>query len=128
MPIAFFALVVALMPFAIGPDARVLARIGPGALWVAALTASLLPVERLIEPDRSEGVLDQLVLRGMAEETIACAKIIAHWLAFTPLLLIAAVPGSALLAMDGGSLVSDRAGATRRDARPRSARRSRSPR
>jgi len=104
LPIAFFALVVALMPFAIGPDARVLARIGPGALWVAALTASLLPVERLIEPDRSDGVLDQLVLRGMAEETIAFAKIVAHWLAFTPLLLIAAVPGSVLLAMDGGSL------------------------
>jgi heme exporter protein B len=104
LPIAFFALVVALTPFAVGPDARILARIGPGVLWVAALTASLLPVDRLIEPDRSDGVLDQLVLHGMAEESIAFAKIVAHWLAFTPLLLIAAVPGSVLLAMDGGSL------------------------
>ena len=104
LPIAFFALVVALMPFAVGPDARLLARIGPGTLWIAALTAALLPVERLIEPDRADGVLDQLVIRGMAEESIALAKIVAHWLTFAPLLLIAAVPGSILMAMDGGSL------------------------
>jgi heme exporter protein B len=104
LPIAFFLLVAALMPFAIGPDARLLARVGPGALWIAALTAALLPVERLIEPDRGDGVLDQLLLRGMAEETIAFAKIVAHWLTFAPLLLVAAVPASALLAMDGASL------------------------
>lgn len=104
LPIAFFALVVVLMPFAVGPDARLLARIGPGTLWIAALTAALLPVERLVEPDRSDGVLDQLLLHGMAEESIAFAKIVAHWLTFAPLLLIAAVPGSALLAMNGGAL------------------------
>jgi heme exporter protein B len=104
LPLAFFALVVALMPFAVGPDARLLGRIGPGVLWVAALTAALLPIERLIEPDRAEGVLDQLALHGVADETIAAAKILAHWLTFAPLLLIAAVPGSALLAMDGASL------------------------
>jgi heme exporter protein B len=104
LPIAFFLLVAALVPFAIGPDARVLARIGPGALWIAALTAALLPVERLIEPDRSDGVLDQLFLHGMAEESIAAAKVAAHWLTFAPLLLVAALPASALLAMDGSSL------------------------
>ena len=105
LPIAFFALVVALMPFAVGPDARLLARIGPGALWIAALTAALLPIERLIEPDRADGVLDQLALHGMAEESTAFAKIVAHWLTFAPLLLIAAVPGSVLLAIDGPTLV-----------------------
>ena len=87
------------MPFAVGPDARLLSRVGPGALWIAALTAALLPVERLIEPDRADGVLDQLALHGLAEESIAAAKIFAHWLTFAPLLLIAAVPGAALLAM-----------------------------
>ncbi|HEX5239288.1 MAG TPA: heme exporter protein CcmB [Sphingomicrobium sp.] len=106
LPIAFFLLVAALVPFAIGPDARLLARIGAGALWIAALTAALLPVERLIEPDRSDGVLDQLLLHGMAEESIAIAKVIAHWLTFAPLLLIAAAPASALLAMDGKSLAT----------------------
>jgi heme exporter protein B len=104
LPIAFFLLVAALMPFAIGPDARLLARIGPGALRIAALTAALLPIERLIEPDRADGVLDQLFLNGMAEESIAFAKIAAHWLTFAPLLLVAAIPASALLAMGGVSL------------------------
>ncbi|HVE01824.1 MAG TPA: heme exporter protein CcmB [Sphingomicrobium sp.] len=105
LPLAFFLLVATLVPFAIGPDARLLAQIGPGVLWIAALTAALLPIERLIEPDRSDGVLDQLSLRGVAEEAVAAAKIFAHWLTFAPLLLIAAVPGSALLAMDSASLV-----------------------
>ena len=105
LPIAFFLLVAALVPFAIGPDARLLARIAPGILWIAALTAALLPVERLIEPDRADGMLDQLALHGLAEETIAVAKIIAHWLTFAPLLLLAAIPASALLAMTGPSLV-----------------------
>lgn len=104
LPVAFFLLVAALMPFAIGPDARLLARIGPGVLWIAALTAALLPIERLVEPDRADGILDQLTLHGVAEETIAFAKIIAHWLTFAPLLLLAALPASALLAIDGASL------------------------
>jgi heme exporter protein B len=104
LPVAFFLLVAALVPFAVGPDARLLARIGPGALWIAALTAALLPVERLIEPDRADGTLDQLALHGVAEEAVAAAKIASHWLTFGPLLLIAAVPASALLAMDGASL------------------------
>jgi len=104
LPIAFFLLVATLVPFAIGPDARLLGRIGPGILWIAALTAALLPIERLIEPDRADGVLDQLALHGAAEESVAFAKMVAHWLTFAPLLLVAALPGSALLAMDGRSL------------------------
>jgi heme exporter protein B len=104
LPIAFFLLVATLVPFAIGPDARLLSAIGSGVLWIAALTAALLPVERLIEPDRADGVLDQLAIHGLAEESVAFAKIGAHWLTFAPLLLIAAVPASALLAMDGASL------------------------
>ena len=106
LPIAFFLLVVALMPFAIGPDPRLLGRIGPGVLWIAALTAALLPVERLIEPDRADGVLDQLALQGLANESIGFAKIFAHWLTFGPLLLVAAIPGAALLAMDGRALIA----------------------
>ena len=105
LPVAFFLLVAALVPFAIGPDARLLARIGPGALWIATLTAALLPIERLIEPDRADGVLDQLFLHGVAEESAAAAKVAGHWLSFAPLLLVAAVPASALLALDGASLV-----------------------
>ena len=105
LPIAFFLLVATLMPFAIGPDAQLLARVGAGALWIAALTAALLPIERLVEPDRADGVLDQLALHGVVEESAAIAKIVAHWLTFAPLLLIAAVPASAVLAMNAASLV-----------------------
>ena len=103
LPIAFFLLIATLMPFAIGPDARVLARVGAGTLWIAALTAALLPIERLIEPDRADGVLDQLALQGMAEEVIAVCKIAAHWLTFAPLLMVAALPASALLGLDRAS-------------------------
>ena len=104
LPIIFFLAVAALVPFAVGPDARLLERIGGGALWIAALTAALLPIERLVEPDRADGILDQLALHGLADESIAAAKIAAHWLTFAPLLLIAAVPGSVLLGMPLDSL------------------------
>jgi heme exporter protein B len=105
LSVAFFLLVVALIPFAVGPDVRLLGRIGAGVLWIAALTAALLPVERLVEPDRADGVLDQLALHGLADESIAAAKILAHWLTFGPLLLVAAIPGAALLGMDGRALI-----------------------
>lgn len=104
LPVAFFLLVATLIPFAVGPDARLLERIGGGALWIAALTAALLPIERLVEPDRADGVLDQLALHGLAEESVAAAKIAAHWLTFAPLLLLAAAPGSALLGMGSEGL------------------------
>lgn len=104
LPIAFFLLIATLMPFAIGPDARLLGRIAPGILWVAALTAALLPIERLIEPDRADGVLDRLSLHGVLEESVAVAKIVVHWLTFAPLLLVAAIPASALLAMNADAL------------------------
>lgn len=105
LPIAFFLLVATLAPFAVGPDSRLLARIGPGVLWIAALTAALLPIERLIEPDRADGMLDQLLLHGVADETVAACKIAAHWLTFGPLLLVAAFPAAALLDIDGQALV-----------------------
>ena len=105
LPIAFFLLVATLVPFAVGPDARLLSRIGPGALWIAALSAALLPIERLIEPDHANGLLDQLLLHGVADESIAAGKIAAHWLTFGPLLFVAAFPAAALLHIDGHALV-----------------------
>ena len=104
LPVAFFLLVATIVPFAIGPDAQLLGRIGGGALWIAALTASLLPIERLIEPDRADGTLDQMAVAGVAEEMIGAAKIAGHWLTFGPLLLIAAVPASAMVGLDAAAL------------------------
>jgi len=97
LPAAFFLLVATLVPFAVGPDARLLERIAGGALWIAALTAALLPIERLVEPDRADGILDQLFVREIADESVAAAKIAGHWLAFGPLLLASAIVGAFLL-------------------------------
>lgn len=104
LPAAFFLLVATLVPFAIGPDAKLLERIGGGALWIATLTAALLPIERLIEPDRADGVLDQLFVRGIADEAVAAAKVAGHWLAFGPLLLASAIVGALLLRLPAQQL------------------------
>lgn len=104
LPVAFFMLVATMIPFAVGPDAQLLARVGGGALWIAALTAALLPIERLVEPDRADGVLDQFAVAGISEELVAAAKIVGHWLTFGPLLLVAAVPGSVMVGIDGAAL------------------------
>src|SRR5206468_2650863 len=92
LPLIFFLLVATLFPFAVGPDGPLLARTGGGALWMAALLAALLPVDRLVEPDRAGGVLDQLFLRGVDEESISFAKLAGHWLSFGPPLMLAAIP------------------------------------
>ncbi len=104
LPVAFFLLVATLFPFAVGPDAPLLARTGAGVLWMAALLAALLPIERLIAPDAEAGVLDQLAARGIADEAVAAAKIVAHWLSFGPPLMLAALPAAALLGIDGAAL------------------------
>jgi heme exporter protein B len=110
LPLAFFLLVATLFAFAVGPDGRLLARIGGGVLWMAALLAALLPVDRLVEPDRLNGVLDQLALRGLSDEAVAAAKLVAHWLSFGPPLMLAALPAAALLRIDGPTLLRVEAG------------------
>jgi len=104
LPIVFFLLVATLFPFGIGPDARLLARVGGGVIWAAALLAALLPVERLIAPDLESGVLDQLRVRGMGDAEVAAAKMLGHWLGFGPALLLATIPAAALLDLHGETL------------------------
>lgn len=104
LPVLFFLLVATAFPFAVGPDAPLLARTGGGMLWVAALLAALLPIDRLVQPDRDAGVLDQLAVRGVADEVIAAVKIGAHAVGFGLPLLIALLPASALLAQDAGRM------------------------
>ena len=104
LPIIFFLLVATLFPFAVGPDLALLGKVGGGALWTAALLAALLPVERLFAPDLAAGTLDQMVVRGIGEEEIALARIVAHWLSFGPPLMLAALPASALTGLDGPTL------------------------
>ncbi len=104
VPVMFFVIVGALFPFAVGPDARLLARIAPGIVWVAALLAALLPVETLVAADRADGTFDQLVARGIALETVAAARLAAHWLGFALPLLLALPVAGVLLGLDGAGL------------------------
>lgn len=100
LPVLFFLLVATAFPFAVGPDAPLLARTGGGMIWVAALLAALLPIDRLVRPDLDAGVLDQLAVRGMPDEVTAAIKIAAHAIGFGLPLLIALLPAAALLAQD----------------------------
>lgn len=91
MGVLFFLIVVILVPFAIGPDPNLLARIGPAILWIGALLASLLALDRLLAADYEDGSLD-LILTGQSSLELAVAvKAAAHWLT-TGLPLIVAVP------------------------------------
>jgi heme exporter protein B len=108
LPVMFFVLTAALFPFAVGPDARLLARIAPGIIWVSALLASLLPVETLLAPDVEDGSIDQLIARGIALELVCAARIIAHWIGFAvPLLAALPVAGVLLgLSSDDGTRIA----------------------
>ncbi len=104
LPVLFFLAVAMLYPFAVGPDAPLLARSGGGVIWVAALLAAILPLDRLVEPDLELGMFDQWALRGIGEETVIAVRVLAHWLSFGPPLMLAALPASALVGIDGRAL------------------------
>jgi len=94
----FFLAVIAAAPFAIGPDLNLLARIGPAMLWIGALLASLLGLDRLFQADRDDGSLDMFILasdRHMLALTVAI-KAAAHWTA-SVLPLVIAAPALGLL-------------------------------
>jgi len=104
LPVLFFIAVAMLFPFAVGPAPELLARTGGGVIWVAALLASILPLDRLLQRDVERGFFDQLYLRGIAEELVVAVRLLAHWLSFGPPLMLAAVPAAALLGLDGTTL------------------------
>jgi len=104
LPLLFFLAVAMLYPFGVGPDARLLARTGAGVVWVAALLAAILPLDRLIEPDVESGMFDQWALRGLSEEAVIAVRVVAHWLCFGVPLLIATPVAATLLSLDGDVL------------------------
>ncbi len=104
LPLLFFLSVAMLFPFAVGPDATLLGRTGGGVIWVAALLAAILPLDRLVEPDLEQGFFDQWAMRGITEEWIIAVRMLAHWLSFAPPLMLASVPAAALLGLDGAKL------------------------
>jgi heme exporter protein B len=94
--VLFFLIVVTLTPFAIGPDLSLLARIGPAILWLGALLASLLALDRLIAMDHEDGSLDLILLARVPLELTLASKAVAHWLT-TGLPLVIAAPLLGLL-------------------------------
>jgi len=93
----FFLIVVTLLPFAVGPDLALLQRIGPAILWLGALLASLLTLDRLFATDYEDGSLDLLITGGLPLELSVAAKAIAHWLTTgLPLVIISPLLGMLL--------------------------------
>ena len=96
LALVFFLLTVTLFPLGIGPEPAILARVAPGVLWVAALLAAMLSLDRLFQADFEDGSLEQLTLSGLPVSLIVLAKIISHWLT-TGLPLLLAAPVLAVL-------------------------------
>jgi heme exporter protein B len=80
LALAFFALVATLVPLGVGADLKLLARIAGGVLWVGAVLAALLSLDRLFQSDYEDGSLDLLALSPLSLEAVAAAKIAGHWL------------------------------------------------
>ncbi len=80
LALAFFAAVATLVPLGVGADLKLLARIASGVLWVAAVLAALLSLDRLFQADFDDGSLDLLALSPLPLETVSAVKIAAHWL------------------------------------------------
>lgn len=100
LPPAFFLAVALLVPFAIGPDRERLASVGGGVAWLAALLAALLPAESLWRAERADGTLDQLAVRGVGEEALAAARLVAVWIGLAGPLVLALPLAVPLLALD----------------------------
>ena len=94
MIVIFFVVVVVLFPLAIGPEQKILSRVSAGIIWVAALLAAMLSMDRLFETDYDDGSLDLLVLAPHPIEILVLAKVLAHWLTTgLPLIIISPLLG-----------------------------------
>ncbi len=104
LAIAFFVLTVTLFPLGIGPGPEILARVSAGVVWVAALLATLLSLDRLFQADYEDGSLDLLALAPFPLEVAVLAKCAAHWVTTGVPLLVAAPVLALLLNLDAGGL------------------------
>ena len=101
MVVTFFVLTVVLFPFGIGPEAGILERVSAGVLWVTALLASMLSLDRLFQADYEDGSLELLLLTPAPLMGVVLAKVLAHWLTTGLPLLVAAPILAVLLHMNG---------------------------
>lgn len=106
MVVTFFILTVVLFPFGIGPESGILERVSAGVLWVTALLASLLSLDRLFQADYEDGSLELLVLTPAPLEVVVIAKVAAHWLTTGLPLLVAAPVLAVLLHMNADGFLT----------------------
>ena len=104
--VLFFLSVVVLMPFAVGPELLLLKRLGPAILWLGAMLASLLTLDRLFLADHEDGSLDLIVMSRSSLELVCLAKAAAHWLASSVPLIVAAPALGLLLNLDGAAMLA----------------------
>ena len=102
--LVFFLMIVTLLPFALGPDLNLLSRIGPAILWIGAVLATLIGLDRLFQADEEDGSLDLMRLSPLPMELIVLAKVAAHWLVTGLPLALAAPLFGLLLAMPGDAM------------------------
>lgn len=102
--IAFYAVAVTLFPLGVGPEADVLAAIAPGVLWIAALLAALISLDRLFQADFEDGGLEGLALGPLPLSLVALAKAAAHWIAMLLPLVILSPVFALMLQLGGESL------------------------
>ncbi len=103
--LAFFLIVVVLVPFGVGPEAAILTRIAPGILWVAALLAALLSLDRIFALDYEDGALPLLATSPLPLEAVALIKALAHWITTGLPLTLAAPALGFLLNLDPNAYV-----------------------
>lgn len=103
--VVFFLTLVAIVPFAIGPDQNLLGRLAPAILWIAALLATLFGLDRLFQADEEEGALDQFLLSETPLELIVLAKCLAHWLTTGLVLSLAAPLFGLMLNLPAGAML-----------------------
>jgi heme exporter protein B len=103
--VIFFLILVIVVPFAVGPDLTILARLAPAILWIAALLASLLGMDRLFQADEEDGSLDLLLMSRVPLELVVGVKCIAHWMVTGLPLVVAAPVFGLMLSIEPQSLV-----------------------
>ncbi|WP_026597046.1 heme exporter protein CcmB [Methylobacterium sp. 77] len=106
LSLVFFLMIVALVPFALGPDLNLLSRIGPAILWLSAVLATLIGLDRLFQADEEDGSLDLMTGAPAPMEMVVLAKVVAHWLTTGLPLALASPLFGLLVALDGTAMAS----------------------
>lgn len=101
--VIFFLILTTIIPFGIGPDKALLSRIGPAILWIGALLATLLVLDRLFQADEDDGSLDILLMSGVSLEMVVIVKCLAHWTSAVLPLVLATPLFGIMLGVDGAA-------------------------